>query len=174
MKAGIGISILCVLVVTLATETWGMFYFNLNVLPWANATINSTAIMNSTFILWKQNLILLVPYLFLCQNNSLCSKLKKKNSYRKFVIIGNCAYYFSTTGTYYVIISTWAPPQTVDYLLNLSFRGLGVESEELKTSMSVYPNPTSGRFTVSISNAEASDMTLELRTRSTWGWRGEP
>jgi hypothetical protein len=65
-------------------------------------------------------------------------------------------------GFYYVIVSTWSPPQTVDYLMNLSFRGLGVESDELKNSMSVYPNPTSGRFTVSISNAEASDMTLEL------------
>jgi len=65
-------------------------------------------------------------------------------------------------GFYYVIISTWAPPQTVDFLLNMSFRGLGIESEELVSSLSVYPNPTSGMFTVSISNAEASDLTLEL------------
>jgi hypothetical protein len=65
-------------------------------------------------------------------------------------------------GTYYVIISTWAPPQTVDYLLNLSFRGLGVDDDQLLSSMKVYPNPTSGMFTVSISNTEAKDMTLEL------------
>ena len=65
-------------------------------------------------------------------------------------------------GTYYVIVSTWAPPQTVDYLLNMSFQGLGVDNNELASSMSVYPNPTQGMFTVSISNAEAADMTLEL------------
>ena len=65
-------------------------------------------------------------------------------------------------GTYYVIVSTWAPPQTVDYLLNMSFRGLGVDNNALTSSMKVYPNPTQGMFTVSISNAEATDMTLEL------------
>jgi len=65
-------------------------------------------------------------------------------------------------GTYYVIISTWSPPQTVDYLLNMSFRGTGVDDSDLTNTLSVYPNPTSGRFNVSISNAEATDMTLEL------------
>jgi hypothetical protein len=65
-------------------------------------------------------------------------------------------------GFYYVIISTWAPPQTVDFLLNMSFRGVGVDDNSLQSSLSVFPNPTSGRFTVSISNAEATDMTLEL------------
>jgi hypothetical protein len=65
-------------------------------------------------------------------------------------------------GFYYVIVSTWAPPQTVDYLLNMSFRGLGVDNNELMSSMKVYPNPTNGMFTVSINNTEAKDMTLEL------------
>ncbi len=65
-------------------------------------------------------------------------------------------------GTYYVIVSTWAPPQTVDYLLNMSFQGLGIDDNALTSSMKVYPNPTQGMFTVSISNAEASDLTLEL------------
>ena len=66
-------------------------------------------------------------------------------------------------GTYYVIVSTWAPPQTVDFLLNMSFEeGSGVENDGLMSSMSVYPNPTNGKFTVSISNAEASDLTVEL------------
>ncbi len=65
-------------------------------------------------------------------------------------------------GTYFVIVSSWAPPQTVDYLLNLSFRGTGVETNDLANSLNVYPNPTSGKFTVSITNAEAADMILEL------------
>jgi hypothetical protein len=65
-------------------------------------------------------------------------------------------------GFYYVIVSTWAPPQTVDYLLNMSFRGLGVNNNALTSSMKVYPNPTQGMFTVAISNTEATDMTLEL------------
>jgi hypothetical protein len=65
-------------------------------------------------------------------------------------------------GTYFVIISTWAPPQTVDYLLNMSFHGTGVEDNALNSNMSVYPNPTTGKFTVNINNAEATDMTIEL------------
>ena len=65
-------------------------------------------------------------------------------------------------GTYFVIISTWSPPQTVDFLLNLTFRGTGVDNSELMSKLNVYPNPTDGKFTVSISNNEALDMTLEL------------
>ncbi len=66
-------------------------------------------------------------------------------------------------GTYFVIISTWAPPQTVDYLLNLSWEsGSAVVDADLTSSMTVYPNPTNGKFSVSISNPEAMDMTLEL------------
>ncbi|HBB92273.1 MAG TPA: hypothetical protein DC042_11300, partial [Bacteroidales bacterium] len=66
-------------------------------------------------------------------------------------------------GTYFVIISTWAPPQTVDYLLNMSWEsGSAVENGDLTSNMSVYPNPTNGKFTVSITNPEATDMTIEL------------
>ena len=65
-------------------------------------------------------------------------------------------------GTYYVIISTWAPPQTVDYLLNMTFRGVGMDDNGLTSSLRVYPNPTDGKFMVSISNQEATDFTLEL------------
>ena len=65
-------------------------------------------------------------------------------------------------GTYFVIISTWAPPQTVDYLLNMSFQGLGVDENALNSTLSVYPNPNSGKFTVSVNNPEATDMTIEL------------
>jgi hypothetical protein len=65
-------------------------------------------------------------------------------------------------GDYYVIISTWSPPQTVDYLLNMSFQGTGVNDSELTSNLNVFPNPTNGKFTVSISNPEAMDMTIEL------------
>jgi hypothetical protein len=66
-------------------------------------------------------------------------------------------------GTYFVIISSWAPPQTVDFLLNMSWEsGSSIENGDLTGTMNVYPNPNSGRFTVSISNTEATDMILEL------------
>jgi hypothetical protein len=66
-------------------------------------------------------------------------------------------------GTYFVIISTWAPPQTVDYLLNMSWEsGSAVDNTDLNSTLSVYPNPTNGKFTVSVTNPEAADMTIEL------------
>ena len=66
-------------------------------------------------------------------------------------------------GTYFVVISTWAPPQTVDYLLNMSWEsGAAVDNSDLMSSLNVYPNPTNGKFTVSINNPEAANMTLEL------------
>jgi hypothetical protein len=66
-------------------------------------------------------------------------------------------------GTYFVIISTWAPPQTVDFLLNLSWEsGSAVENSDLMSKLNVYPNPNNGRFTVSVVNSEATDMTIEL------------
>jgi hypothetical protein len=67
-------------------------------------------------------------------------------------------------GTYYVVISTWAPPQTVDYLLNMSFSetSTGIDEGSLANNLSVYPNPTNGKFTVSVSQAEASDLTIDL------------
>jgi hypothetical protein len=66
-------------------------------------------------------------------------------------------------GTYFVIISTWAPPQTVDFLLNMSWEhGSGVDNNDLSSTLNVYPNPNTGKFTVNISNQEASDMTIEL------------
>ncbi len=66
-------------------------------------------------------------------------------------------------GTYYVIISNWAPPQTLDYLINLSWEGTStVENESLVNSLNVYPNPARDKFTVSVNNQEATNLTLEL------------
>jgi hypothetical protein len=83
--------------------------------------------------------------------------------------VGGQAYHYGgefeayiEAGTYYVIISSWAPPQTVDYLLNLSFQGLGVDNDELQSSINVYPNPTNDIFTVSINNKNVRDIILEL------------
>jgi hypothetical protein len=40
--------------------------------------------------------------------------------------------------------------------------GAAVDNSDLMSSLSVYPNPTNGKFTVSINNPEAANMTLEL------------
>lgn len=69
-------------------------------------------------------------------------------------------------GSYYVIISTMAPPQTVDFLLNMSFRSLGTDDDLSLSSMKVYPNPTDGMLTVSINNTELKDITIELLNTS--------
>ena len=87
-------------------------------------------------------------------------------------------------GTYYVIISSWPGPQAIDYLLNLSFSGLGIYDDQLLPSVIVYPNPTNDRFTESINNTEIKDITLELgdisgkvvyknQVKSVYGYTGE-
>jgi hypothetical protein len=66
-------------------------------------------------------------------------------------------------GDYLVIISTWAPPQTVDFLLNMSFEDASaIDENGLANSLQVYPNPTNSEFTVSVTQAEVSDLTIEL------------
>ncbi|MDD4646391.1 MAG: T9SS type A sorting domain-containing protein, partial [Bacteroidales bacterium] len=70
-------------------------------------------------------------------------------------------------GSYYVIIANNPPPQTMDFLLNLSWEGVsGVENDNLMSHINVYPNPTSDKFTIEISNDEATDLSLELVTIS--------
>jgi len=58
-------------------------------------------------------------------------------------------------GDYYVIVSTWAPPQTVDYVLNMSFDGAGSTPGSPpgggildNIEFNVYPNPSTGYFTI--------------------------
>ncbi len=66
-------------------------------------------------------------------------------------------------GTYFVIISNWAPPQTLDYLLNLSWEGTSaVENESLVNTLNVFPNPAQDKFTISVTSGEAMDLMLEL------------
>jgi hypothetical protein len=66
-------------------------------------------------------------------------------------------------GTYFVIVSNWAPPQTLDYLLNMSWEGVsGFESDNLSNSINVYPNPARDKFTISVNNDAPTDLTLEL------------
>jgi hypothetical protein len=67
------------------------------------------------------------------------------------------------SGTYYVIISNWSPPQTVDYLLNMSWESvLSAESDPLINNLNIYPNPTSDRLMVVITNEAVVDLTLEM------------
>jgi len=42
VKAGVIFNFVCVFIVTLATHTWGMAYFNLNDIPWATDASNTT------------------------------------------------------------------------------------------------------------------------------------
>ena len=66
-------------------------------------------------------------------------------------------------GTYYVIVSNWTPPQSVDYLLNLSLENLSaVENQDLALHLTVFPNPAKDVFTVSLSLEAPADLSLEL------------
>ncbi|MCX6225474.1 MAG: T9SS type A sorting domain-containing protein [Bacteroidia bacterium] len=66
-------------------------------------------------------------------------------------------------GNYYVIISNWAPPQTVDFLLNLSWEdNSAVENGALMSILNVYPNPAHDQFTVAFNTDSPTDLALEL------------
>lgn len=66
-------------------------------------------------------------------------------------------------GTYYVIISNWAPPQTVDYLLNMSWESVSeIDNNELINSLIIYPNPASNKLMVGFTSHAITDLTLEL------------
>jgi len=42
IKAGFTLNILCILIIAFGIHTWGVSIFNLDVLPWAEGSINST------------------------------------------------------------------------------------------------------------------------------------
>jgi len=70
-------------------------------------------------------------------------------------------------GTYFVIISNWSPPNSVDYLLNMSWEDLSsVDNADLITTVEVFPNPTQDKFFVSIRNPAATEGFLELISHS--------
>jgi hypothetical protein len=66
-------------------------------------------------------------------------------------------------GTYFVIISGWAPPQSIDYLLNMSWEDASsVESAGLEKKIDVFPNPAQTSVSLSVSQAESLPLTIEL------------
>ncbi len=66
-------------------------------------------------------------------------------------------------GTYYVVVSNWAPPQSVDYLLNLSWEGVSdVANNDLETNLNVFPNPANDQYNVVFTSAVVTNLILEL------------
>jgi hypothetical protein len=66
-------------------------------------------------------------------------------------------------GSYYVIVSNWAPPQAVDFLLNLSWQStLGIDDNDLERSLNVYPNPSQDVLTISLDDYMNSKLLIEL------------
>jgi hypothetical protein len=70
-------------------------------------------------------------------------------------------------GTYYVIVSNWSPPNSIDYLLNLAWEGVSsVENNDLADDLKVYPNPANDRFTIEFTGEAPAGLTLELANMS--------
>ncbi|MFC2118381.1 T9SS type A sorting domain-containing protein [Bacteroidota bacterium] len=66
-------------------------------------------------------------------------------------------------GDYYCVVSSWAPPQTLDFYFNLKLQtSEGVEDVELTSGMEVYPNPSDGKFTLNVNRDEFTDLVIEL------------
>lgn len=65
-------------------------------------------------------------------------------------------------GTYYVVVSSFAPPQYFEYYLNIAYQGTGINDKQLENNVKVYPNPTSDVLNISINNIDNSDINVEL------------
>ena len=66
-------------------------------------------------------------------------------------------------GDYYCVVSSWAPPQTLEFYFNLKLESSeGVEDILSTTGIDVYPNPNNGVFTVQVNRTEAKDLVIEL------------
>jgi hypothetical protein len=80
-------------------------------------------------------------------------------------------------GAYYVIVSNWPPPQTVDYLLNMNFEEVSaVDAETLANRLTVFPNPARDVLTVSLTLDSPADITLEMVSISgqlVYRWQGQ-
>jgi PKD repeat protein len=74
----------------------------------------------------------------------------------------NPAHTYTVNGVYTVTLTVTGPCGTVTYTQTVTINDVGVGELALENSISIYPNPNSGQFTVSFLLNETTDVTVEM------------
>jgi PKD repeat protein len=69
---------------------------------------------------------------------------------------------YTVNGVYTVTLTVTGPCGTDTYTQTITITDVGVEDNELENTLSIYPNPNNGEFTISFEFAEAKDVTIRL------------
>ncbi len=69
---------------------------------------------------------------------------------------------YAVNGTYTVTLTITGPCGTDTYTQVVTITEVGVQDIDLANTLSIYPNPNNGQFTVSFEFAEAKDVRVEL------------
>lgn len=69
---------------------------------------------------------------------------------------------YTANGTYTVTLTVVGPCGTDTYTQVITISEVGVQDSDIANTLSIYPNPNNGQFTVSFSFAEQKDATVEL------------
>lgn len=74
----------------------------------------------------------------------------------------NPAHTYTVNGVYTVTLTVTGPCGTVTYTQTVTISDVSVGELMLENSISIYPNPNNGQFTVSFLLNEATDVTVEM------------
>jgi PKD repeat protein len=69
---------------------------------------------------------------------------------------------YTANGTYTVTLTVTGPCGTDTYTQTVTITQVGIQDNDLANTLSIFPNPNDGQFTVSFEFAEAKDVTVQL------------
>lgn len=69
---------------------------------------------------------------------------------------------YTVNGVYTVTLTVTGPCGTDTYTQTITITDVGMEDNELENTLSIYPNPNNGEFTVSFEFSVAKDVTIRL------------
>lgn len=74
----------------------------------------------------------------------------------------NPTHVYTTNGTYTITLTVTGECGTDTYTQVITITQVGVQDEDIANTLSIYPNPNNGQFTVSFESGEAKDVTVSL------------
>ena len=74
----------------------------------------------------------------------------------------NPSHTYVVNGTYVVTLTVGGPCGTLTYTQTVVITEVGIQDNDLANTLSIYPNPNNGQFTVSFEFAEQKDVVVEM------------